>query len=507
MRGATRNRETTMTVQPRFRPALLAAAAVALLAGCRAAPVQPPAQPTAQATFPATPPVPGPAPVLDLPDPMRRTLANGMEVVYVQRPALPVVSALVVVRGAGTAEDPVPLPGLATFTAQMLEEGAAGRTSLELADALEMLGANLTSSAGWDAATVGLYVLRANFPAALQLMADVVGRPDFPEDEVQRLRDQRLTAQARALDVPAQIAGSAFQALVFGAAHPYGRIATTAATRALDRAVVARFHAERYHPRAATLVLVGDVDAARDHALVQAAFAGWRAADGVAPPPAVAALPPAPELAGTRVFLIDRPGSAQSEIRIGHPGVTRGDPDFYALQVMNTLLGGSFTSRLNLNLREQHGFTYGARSGYAMRVGAGPFTAQAAVRTTATDSALVQFFHELQRIRAEPVPADELERAKRFVALGFPLELETNRAVAANVGEMALHGLGDDYLDTYVQSIMAVTAADVLRVARQHVRPDRAVVVVVGDRALVEEPLRALELAPVEVREATEFLR
>jgi zinc protease len=346
-------------------------AAAALLAGCgTAAAVQPAPQ---AAGFPTSPPAPGPAPTVDVPDPERRTLANGMEVMYVRRPQLPVVSAALVVRGAGTAEDPAALPGLATFTADMLDEGAAGRSALELADAIDNLGASLTTYAGWDAAGANLYVLRTNFDAALQLMADVIVRPDFPDSEVQRLRDQRLTNLARARDEPAQIAFNAFQSLVFGGQHPYGRVQTTAATRTLERPAVARFHAERFRPEAATLVLVGDVDPAVHHAVVERAFGAWRGAGSAV---AAVTLPVSPEVAGTRIFLIDKPGAAQSEIRIGHPGVARNHPDFYAIQVMNTLLGGSFTSRLNNNLRETHGYTYGAGSGFAMRMGAGPFTAQ-----------------------------------------------------------------------------------------------------------------------------------
>jgi zinc protease len=481
--------------------ALLAAA---LAAGCGTAAPAPAGPSPAAAGFPATPPTPGPAPAMEAPDPVRRTLANGLEVLYVRRPELPVVAATLVIRGAGEAEDPAELPGLATFTADMLDEGAAGRTSLEVADAIDMLGASLSTGAGWDAGQLSLYVLRANLAPALGIVADVLIRPDFPEHEVQRLRDERLTALARARDEPARIAASAFQALVFGEDHPYGRSATMDATQRLDRDRVARFHAARYRPENATLVLVGDVDPARDHPVVEGAFGSWR---GAGPAAALSAAPAAPEIAATRVFLIDRPGAAQSEIRIGHPGVPRSHPDFYAIQVMNTLLGGSFTSRLNNNLRETHGFTYGAGSGYAMRMGAGPFTAQSAVRTTATDSALVEFFRELERIRTEPIPADELDRARRFVALGFPLQLETNRAVAGRFGEMATYGLDAGFLSTFVQRILAVTADDVQRVAREHVRPDRSVVVVVGDRSLVEEPVRALGLAPVEVRDASEFMQ
>lgn len=462
------------------------------------------AAPAAAQDFPSTPPTLGAAPSLKPPAPVTRRLSNGMGVTYVRQAELPAVSAVLVVRGAGTTDDPASLPGLATFTASMLDEGAGGKNALALADALDLLGASLSTSAGWDATQVNLYVLRDNFPAALALMADVAVRPDFPANEVERLRDERVTNLTRGKDEASVIAGNAFQSLVYGGSHPYGRFATIEATRGLDRARVAAFHATAYQPRNATLILVGDVDPATDHAAVERAFGGWRAAEGsqMAPP-----VLQAPQIARTALYLIDKPGAAQSEIRIGHPGAPRGTPDYYALRVLNTLLGGSFTSRLNNNLRETHGWTYGARSTFSMRQSAGPFTAQAAIVTAKTDSAVVEFFKELERIRAEPIPAEELEKAKRYLALGFPQEFETTPTVAAQFADLVTYGIEPSFFDSYVSRIMAVTADDVRRVANQYLRPDRAVVVVVGDRKTIEAGLRAINVAPVEVREVTEFVK
>jgi zinc protease len=215
----------------------------------------------------------------------------------------------------------------------------------------------------------------------------------------------------------------------------------------------------------------------------------------------------APQIGSTTIYLVDKPGAAQSEIRIGHPGVARNTPDYFALQVLNTLLGGAFTSRLNLNLRETHAWTYGARSGFAMRQGAGPFTAQAGVVTAKTDSSLVEFFHELNRIRTEPIPAEELEKAKRYVALGFPQSLETTQDVAGNLSSLVTYGIDPSFLGSYVRNVMAVSADDVKRAADQYVRPGNAVVVVVGDRAQIEAGIRALNLGPVEIKDVGEFVR
>ncbi|HEX2093122.1 MAG TPA: pitrilysin family protein [Longimicrobiaceae bacterium] len=485
--------------------------AAALLAGCgQAASVQapPPAAPapaapqaTAQSEFPTTPPVPGPVPAVRVPTPERRTLANGLEVLYVRRPEIPAVHSVLVTRG-GRVDDPATHPGLASFTASMLDEGAGGRSALQLSDDLEQLGATLTASAGWDAVQVGMYVLRDRLPDALMIMADVVARPDFPENEVTRVRDELVTELTRARDNAGVVAGNAFSSLVYGAQHPYGRLASTTAVRRMDRRTLRDFHGTFYRPGGSTLVLVGDVDPASVHPMVERAFGRW-AVGNVPPAPALAT----PTLGSTRIVLIDKPGAPQSEVRIGHPAVQRNNPDYFPMLVLNTLLGGSFTSRLQQNLREAHGYTYGAGSSFGWRRGAGPFTASAAVRTAVTDSSLIEFFRELNRIRAEPVTGDELQRAKNYVALGLPRNLETNPALASSLADLSIHGLDASFYDTYVERVMAVTSEDVRRVANQYVRPGQAMVVVVGDLKTIEPAVRALNLGPVEVRPVSDFVQ
>lgn len=478
----------------------------AVLAGCVTAPPSAAPAPAegsgaSEAAFPTTPPALGPAPTLTLPRPVRRTLPNGLEVLYVPRTGLPIVHATLVTRG-GEADAPARSPELPDFTAEMLDEGAGGKDALELAAAIEQLGASLDTGAGWDAVQVDLEVLRERLPRALALMADVVIRPDFPTADLQRVREERLTDLARAKDEPRIIAGNAFASLVYGSDNPYGRLPTTAATRAIDRAAMVEFHRKFYRPASSTLVLVGDVDPAVVQPVVEQAFGGWQRGRAAEP-----VRPGVPELGETTVYLVDKPGAAQSEIRIGHPGVSRDDPDYFPLTVLNTLLGGSFTSRLNMNLREVHGYTYGARSAFDMRRGVGPFVASSAVTTAKTDSALIEFFRELERIRDEPVPQDELERAKQYVALGLPRRFETTGATADQLATLAVHGLDPGFFESYVQRIGQVTAADVQRVAREYVRPGRSVVVVVGDRQSIEPGIRALDIGAVQVRPAEEFVR
>jgi len=472
------------------------ATALLLIGGVLAAP--------AAAQFPTTPPATGAAPAVTPPSVVTRTLDNGLKVSYVRMPEVPVVQASLLLLSAGSTQDPTAQPGLAGFTASMLDEGAAGKTALQVADALELLGASFSASAGWDATQVNLYVLKKNFPAALGVMSDVVLRPDFPAREFDRLRNEQVVALQRGRDEPTIIAANAFQSLVFGAAHPYGRFPTIQAMQSLTRDQVAAFHAAAYRPERATLLVVGDVDPAEMHPTIERAFGAWRA---TAAAPAAASGARAPNVATTTIYLVDKPSAAQSEIRIVHPGVARNTPDFYALQVLNTILGGSFTSRLNTNLREVHGWSYGARSGFSMRAEPGPFTAQAAVVTAKTDSALIEFFRELNRIRTEPIPAEDLEKAKRYVALGFPASLETTQDVAGQLSQLVTYGIDPAFFGTFVQNIMAVTAADVQRVANQHVRPGASVVVVVGDRSTIEAGIRAANLGNVEIRQVDEFVR
>lgn len=461
----------------------------------------PVAQPATPQAFPTTPPPLGPAPTLRLPAPVRRTLSNGLEVVYVRHGSLPVVHATLVVPAGATA-DPPAARGLASLTAEMLDEGAGGRSALEISGALDLLGASLSTTTDWDAAFVNLHVLRARLPEALRIMADVVVRPDFPEAEVQRVRDERITELTRAGDRASTIAANAYNSLVFGSNHPYGRLPAVETTRSMDRSVLRSFHAARYRPAGSTLILVGAVDADELHPVLEQTLGGWA---GSAPQAPTVPTPGHP--ARTTIYLVDKPGAAQSEIRIGHPGVARSHPDYYPLVVLNTLLGGSFTSRLNTSLREVHGFSYGASSSFQMRRDAGSFIAGAAVFTAKTDSAVAAFFDELERVRAEPATAQELERAKNYVALGLPRRFETTQGVATEIALLESLGLSLDLYGTYVQRILAVTPADVQRVAREYVQPGRSVVVVVGDRSQVERGLRALPVGTVEIRPLTDFVR
>jgi len=442
------------------------------------------------------PPSLGAPPTLELPPIHRHRLSNGLAVLIVEQRDLPVVDLQLVVR-AGAAADSPAQAGRASLTAELLDEGTANHDALGLAEAIDYLGAELETAASWDASFVSLHVLTPRLAPALQLLAEVVLTPTFPEAEVERVRDERLAYLLQQQDEPRALASRAFAGVVYGAEHPYGApvLGTRESVARLDRDALVEFYRTYYRPNNAFLVAVGDVDAATLLPLLEQAFAGWTPAEV----PAIR-VPPPPPAGATAIHLVDRPGSAQSEIRVGLAGPPRATPDYFPLVVMNTVLGGSFTSRLNMALREERGYTYGAGSGFDFRQGAGPFVASSAVFTGVTDSALVVFFDEIRRIRDEPVPAEELDRAKNYVALGLPRGLETTAEVAARVAEIELYGLGDDYLTRYMDRVRAVTAEDVQRVARRYLDPDHLAVIVVGDRGEIEEALARLGIGAVRPR-------
>ncbi len=443
------------------------------------------------------PPALPPPPALKLPAVQAATLANGLELQVVEMHKVPVVD-LEVVLDAGAVRDPADLPGLATFTATMLQQGAGRRGALEIADEVALLGAQLGTGASLDVATVSLHVPKRRLEPALDLLADVLLRPTFPDSEVTRQRELRRAQIVQQADNPAAIASIAFPAIVYGRRHPYGRPlnGTEASTDALTRDRVAAFYRTYYRPNVARVLVVGDVTLAEVRKLVAERLGAWEGGGGgegaeggnVTTEPHAAPPPPS----ARAVYLIDKPGAAQSVIRIGHVGIARSSADYFALQVLNTILGGAFTSRLNQNLRETHGYTYGAFSQFAAGRMAGPFVASASVVTAKTDSSLLEFLKELRRIRDEAVPEDELAKAKAYITLGLPGDFETTAGAASRFRELLVYGLPRDYFEHYAERINAVTAADVQRVARQYIDPEHFDIVVVGDKAQIEAGIRAL---------------
>jgi zinc protease len=483
-----------MTVRPPSRPlSVLAVALACCSAGIHAG----------QAPDRSKAPSIGPPPELHLPAIEKRTLSNRLPVVIVAQHKVPVVHVELAL-GVGSEADPAQKFGLASLTADMLDEGAGSRSALEIADAIDYLGAELETSSSSDASYVDLHVPVARLGDALPVMADVIARPTFPDAELKRLRDERLTALLQAEDDPEQLIQFAFPRLVYGTTHRYGTasIGTAASLRGFTRADLASFHASAYRPQNGTLVVTGDVTAANVIPMLENTLGQWKASGGTPPP----RLAEPRQLTARRVYLIDKPGAAQSQIRIGWVGVPRSTPDYFALRVLNTILGGAFTSRLNQNLREEHGYAYGASSLFDMRHSAGPFFAAAGVQTDKTADALKEFFNELTRIH-QPVGAEELEKAKNYLSLLLPRNFETTRATANALALIAVYDLPQDFYTTYGQRVRGVTAADVTRVADTYIQPDKFAVVIVGDRKAVEPGVRALNLGPVTIVEPAEVMK
>jgi zinc protease len=451
------------------------------------------AMPAAQAPDRAKPPVLGAPPTLHLPAIQKRQLANGLPVWLVELHEVPVAQVNLVVL-SGAANDPAGKFGVTSLMMAMLEEGAGSRSSLDLSDAVDFLGADLASSSTFDASTVRLHVPVARLADALSIMADVALRPTFPSEELDRLRRQRLTALLQARDDPGAIAGLAFPRVLYGRTHRYGSSANGSA-QSIEGITVADLRAQYtalFRPANATLIVVGDIVPDRVMPLLEAQFGSWRSS---ATAPAVS-LPAVDEPAKRQVSLVDKADAPQTQIRIGWIGVPRSTADYFPIQVMNTILGGSFSSRLNMNLREKHGYTYGASSAFDMRSSAGPFIAAAGVQTDKTSEALKEFFNELNAIR-QPVPADELSRAKNYISLRFPSAFESTGDISRRLEDALVYHLPDDYFATYVQKIGAVTVADVQRVAMKYIQPDRFAVVVIGDRKAIESGIQSLNLGSI----------
>ena len=443
-------------------------------------------------------PTPGPTRPYSFPAFERLTLPNGLRLVVAPVAKLPVVTAMALV-DAGAATDPMGQEGVAQLTARLLAEGTTTSDGAQLAERFERLGTALDTGADWDGATIRITVTSDRIAAAMALLAEVIRTPSFPEREVERLKQERLAELLQQQTEPRGLADDMFSRFVYAAdsryALPDGGLEST--VTGLGREAVSAFYQSRYAPSATTLLIVGDItlDAAR--AVTAETFGSWegavRSSTSVSDQPAQL----------TRVVhIVGKADAPQSEIRVGHVGVPRLHPDYFPIVVMNAILGGLFSSRINLNLREAHAYTYGAFSAFDWRRGAGPFTIATAVQSDVTGAALREIMIEIERMRAEPVADTELTLATSYLDGVFPIRFESTTAIANALSSLVSYRLTDDYFDTYRANISAVTSAHVLDAARTYVRPEQLQIVTVGDPALVREPLEALALGPVRVYDA-----
>ncbi|HEX3694877.1 MAG TPA: pitrilysin family protein [Polyangia bacterium] len=443
------------------------------------------------------PPAVGPLPPLRTPVLETFALSNGLQVVVIPRHAAPIVSLTLMFRAGSDAEAPG-LTGLASLTAEMLDEGAGDRSALDLAADLEQLGADLWLGAGRDGSQLNLQVPRKGFEPTLAIAADVLLRPRLGAADWERVQHDRLTALGQRRDQPEAVANIVADRVLYSDNHPYGQSSegreSTVQRITLDD--IARFHAAHWRCNQASLIVAGDVDPVALPAQLERAFGAWTGG----PIPALA-------LAGgarqpPRLVLVDRPDAPQSVIRLVAPGQPRLSPDRTALRMVNAILGGSFTSRLNFNLREQKGYTYGASSGFNFMRHAGAFSARASVFTDVTAASVTEFLNELRGIGERPITADELIKA-RATLLGRAAEaLSTTGGLAATFGEISLYDLPLDEPGRFVAQMDQQDAASLQALAARHIDADRMGIVIVGNRSAIEPGLRALGLPAPELRDA-----
>ncbi|MVW61440.1 insulinase family protein [Massilia sp. NEAU-DD11] len=443
-----------------------------------------------------TPPKPGPAPRFTLPQGDAFKLPNGLTVIVHPNPALPLVAAELVVK-SGSDANPSDQPGLAGFTAQMLDEGTAIRSAPRIADEIAQLGAFLGSGSTADASTVSLLALRSTFPQALDVLADVVLHPAFPTAEVERQRASRIGELTQQRDDPALVAAVAAAGALYGPDHPYGygQLGTEQAIRATTREDLVRFWRRHYLPGNAALVVSGDITADELHTLAAARFGGWERAD--------AAVTSVGDPSGTRARLVvvDKPGTPQTALRVTTIAAARRTPDYPAMQVMNAALGGLFSSRINLNLREEKGYSYGVFSAFRYDRTPGPFTIAGSVRTDVTGPAVAEIFKEVNGMRDKPLPGPELGGARDSQVYSLPGQFETNSGIGASLAETFVFDLPADYWRTLPDRYRAVTAAQVQAAAQKYLKPDQLKVIAVGDRAAVLPQLQKLGLGQPETRD------
>ncbi len=429
----------------------------------------------------------GPSFKMSIPKIERATLENGLRIVIVEHRELPVVQVQFVIRSgadAGISEK----AGVASLTADMLDEGTKTKTALQIADELDFIGASAATSANYDASVGSLLTLKEHLSKAMTIFSDIILNPDFPENEFERLKSELLTDLLAQKVRPDIIAGNIFNAKVFGSQNPYSQSidGSEETVKNITLNDLKEFYGKYYAPNNASVIIVGDITKTEVVAVVKQFFGNWKKKE----------IPPLklfnPQISTeNKIYLINKDNAPQSQIRIGNVGIERGSPDFYAVNILNQIIGAS-NGRLFLNLREAKGYTYGAYANFAMRKSAGPFTAYAGVKTEVTDSALVEFFKEINRIRDELVSDVEFDLYKTAVIQRLPRIFETPAQIAGQLMALELFNLPDDFFSTLVEKYKAITPIDIQRAAQKYLHPKNLTVVIVGDVKNIKEKIEKL---------------
>lgn len=427
----------------------------------------------------------------------RRALDNGVQLVVAPLHKLPLVTVVALVEG-GAVCDAAGREGVARLTADLLLEGTLTSTGEELTERFERLGATVEANTDWDGVAVTLTALTEHLPPALTLLAEVLRTPSFPEREVERLKAERLAELLQLRAEPRGLADEMFTRVLYAKDSRYARPegGTEESVKSITRDDVRAHYDRWYRPPGITLVIAGDLSADNATRLVRHTFDDWTGAKAD-----VVRTTDAPARTARALHIVSKPDAPQSELRIGNVGLPRGHKDYFAAVVANAVLGGLFSSRINLNLREEHGYTYGAFSAFDWRRQAGPFVISTAVQSDVTAAAAAEVLREIDRIRDAEITGDELSLATSYLDGVFPIRYETSEAIAGALATLVRYSLPEDYLDTYRGRIRAVSTADVLRVSREHLRPEALQMLVVGDTNAVRPQLDAMQFGPVSVIE------
>lgn len=441
-------------------------------------------------------PLPGKSPELRVPVWTKTVLKNGATLIVSQRHDLPLVSFTITFLGGSYQFEPADKRGLASMTSSMLSEGTTSKTGDQLSDALQLLGTNVRVNTGGENGSIDFVSTKSKFEATLAILADMMLNPSFPAPALDRLRARTLVNLTQAKDQPNFISAAVFAKVLYSGNHAYGQRATEESVKSITRDDVVAFHKAYFQPGRAIITVVGDVTEASARAALEKSLTAWSKGGEKAS----FSYPKLPDLRPTTIYLVDKPGAAQSIFNIGLPGPPRDTPDYFALQVLNHILGGQFQSRLNYNLREEHGYSYGVNSSFAYGKGPGAFRAGGAIVSAKTDAALIEFMKELRGIVGErPVTDEELRTSKESLIQSLPRRFGSVSAIDTAITTLAVDGLPDDYYQRYTKAIAAVTKDDLLRVAKTYVDLGHLAIVIVGDRASIEAPLQATKIAPIKL--------
>lgn len=441
----------------------------------------------------------GADPVAKIPTWTRMTLSNGARLFVVERHSLPLVTFSMNFIGGSNQFEPADKPGLGSITASMMTEGTTLRTGDDISNALQLLGTTVGFGIGGEGGSVAFRSLKDKFEPTLAIMAEELLHPAFPAPALDRLKQRTLVNLRLNMDRTSGIAGVVYPKLLYTTDHPYGRTMSEASVTSITRDDVVAFHSSFFQPSRAIITVVGDITPADAKAKIEKALAAWPAGGS----PATFAYPMPPAGKATTVYIIDKPGAAQSTFAIGLVGPPRTTPDYYALRVMNNLFGEQFQSRINGNIREAKGWSYGVSSSFSYGRGPGQVRMGGEIQTDKTDSALVEFVKEIKGIRGDrPVTADELMSAKAALIQSLPSRLASINGISGMINEIYVQGLPEDYWTQFQTGVKNVTAADVQRVAQQYFDTDHLAILIVGDRAKIEAPVRATGVAPVVVLDA-----